>query len=221
VFFIVAFFAPSAANAFNPQITYQGKLTNASGNSVTNGTYYFKVTIYNASSGGTCVYTASSTTSGTCSAATSTPITVTNGIFSINLGDTSADLNSLSSSMFTTSSLYLGITVCTGMNSSCDSEMTPRKRLTAATYAFEADYLGGVTTSTIGGTGSYIPATDSSGNLKITNSVYIATSTAGQFGVGTTTIPSGYKAFLDSTTAADKLLVIQLALFPFVYSLLT
>jgi len=209
VFFIVAFFAPSAANAFNPQITYQGKLTNASGNSVTNGTYYFKVTIYNASSGGTCVYTASSTTSGTCSAATSTPITVTNGIFSINLGDTSADLNSLSSSMFTTSSLYLGITVCTGMNSSCDSEMTPRKRLTAATYAFEADYLGGVTTSTIGGTGSYIPATDSSGNLKITNSVYIATSTAGQFGVGTTTIPSGYKAFLDSTTAADKLLVIR------------
>ncbi|MBI5229822.1 MAG: hypothetical protein HY981_00780 [Candidatus Magasanikbacteria bacterium] len=209
VFFIALLFTPATARAFNPQITYQGKLTNSSGNEVSNGTYYLKATIYNALSSGTCIYTASSTTSGTCSAATSTPITVTNGIFSINLGDTSSNLNSLSSTMFTTSSLYLGITVCTGMNSGCDSEMTPRKRLTAAVYAFEADYLGGVTTSTIGGTGSYIPATDSSGNLKITNSVYIATTTAGQFGVGTTTIPSGYKAFLDSTTAADKLLVIR------------
>src|SRR3989338_466394 len=111
------FFAGRVVYAFNPQITYQGKLTNASGNAVSNGTYYFKATIYNASSSGTCIYTASSTTSGTCSAATSTPITVTNGIFSINLGDTDSNLNSLSSSMFTTSSLYLGITVCTGMNS--------------------------------------------------------------------------------------------------------
>lgn len=207
VIFVFLFFllGLSPADAGNQQLTFQGKLTNSSGNTVSDGTYYLKLTIYDAATGGSCQYTASST----CSSVTSTPVTVTNGIFSINLGDTSASLAAISPTLFNNSALYLGITVCSGAGTGCDSEMTPRKRLTAAPYAFNADYLSGLATSTIGGTGSYVPVTDSSGNLKITNSLFAATTTAGQFGVGTTTIPSGVKTFIDSTTASDKLLVIR------------
>lgn len=199
------FFSVESARAVNQQITFQGKLTDTNSYNVANGTYYLKLTIYDAASGGSCVYSASST----CAAVTSTAITVTNGIFSINLGDTSANLAAMPATLFNNPALYLGITICSGPGTGCDSEMTPRKRITAAPYAFNADYLGGVTTSTAGGDGSYIPATDSSGNLRISNSVYVATSTSGQFGVGTSTVPSGVKAFVESTTASDKLLVVR------------
>ncbi len=198
-------FAAKPAQAINQQITFQGKLTNTSGYNVANGTYYVKLTIYDALTGGSCQYSATSS----CASVTSTPVTVTNGIFSVNLGDTSASLAALPATLFNAPSLFLGITVCSGPSTGCDSEMTPRKRLTSVPYAFNADYLGGITTSTSGGNGSYIPATDSSGNLKISNSVFIATSTTGQFGVGTSTVPSGYKSYIESTTAADHLLVIR------------
>src|SRR3989338_3603202 len=88
VFVFLFFLLATPAEAGNQQITFQGKLTNASGNTVSNGTYYVKLTIYDAATGGSCQYTASST----CASVTSTPVTVTNGIFSINLGDTSASL---------------------------------------------------------------------------------------------------------------------------------
>ncbi|MBI4426968.1 MAG: hypothetical protein HY569_00570 [Candidatus Magasanikbacteria bacterium] len=206
IFFVFLFFLMARpVEAGNQQITFQGKLTNASGNTVSNGTYYVKLTIYDAATGGSCQYTASST----CASVTSTPVTVTNGIFSINLGDTSASLAAMSSTLFNNSALYLGITVCSGAGAGCDSEMTPRKRITASPYAFNADYLSGLATSTIGGQGSYVPVTDSSGNFKISNSVFVASTTAGQFGVGTTTIPTGIKSYIESATASNKLLVIR------------
>ncbi|MEK7189807.1 MAG: hypothetical protein AAB666_02395, partial [Patescibacteria group bacterium] len=111
IFVFLFFFLNSApVEAGNQQITFQGKLTNSSGNVVSNGTYYVKLTIWDAASGGSCQYTASST----CSSVTSTPVTVTNGIFSINLGDTSASLAAISPTLFNSSALYLGITVCSG-----------------------------------------------------------------------------------------------------------
>ena len=202
LFFLIS---SSPTEAGNQQLTFQGKLTNSSGNSVSNGTYYVKLTIYDADSGGSCQYTASST----CASVTSTPVTVTNGIFSINLGDTSASLAAISPTLFNSSALYLGITVCSGAGVGCDSEMTPRKRITAARYAFNADYLSGLATSTIGGQGSYVPVTDSSGNFTVSNDVFVATTTAGQFGVGTSSVPSGVKSYVEGTTASDKLLVIR------------
>ncbi|OGH72491.1 MAG: hypothetical protein A3I93_02435, partial [Candidatus Magasanikbacteria bacterium RIFCSPLOWO2_02_FULL_43_22] len=205
VFIFLFFLLAPPVEAGNQQITFQGKLTNSSGNTVSNGTYYVKLTIYDAATGGSCQYTASST----CASVTSTPVTVTNGIFSINLGDTSASLAAISPTLFNSSALYLGITVCSGAGTGCDSEMTPRKRITAAPYAFNADYLSGLATSTIGGQGSYVPVTDSSGNLKISNNLFVASTTAGQFGVGTTTVPSGMKSYVESATASDKLLVIR------------
>ena len=205
VFIFFVFWVVKPALAINQQITFQGKLTDSSGNVKSNGTYYLKLTLYEASTGGTCQYTAADS----CSSVTTTPVTVSNGVFAVTLGDTSASLAALPATLFNSGSLYLGITVCSGQNTGCDSEMTPRKRITAAAYAFNADRLSGLATSTSGGNGSYIPATDSSGNLKISNSVYISTSTSGQFGIGTSTVPSNIKTFLESTAASDKLLVIR------------
>lgn len=191
--------------AINNQITFQGKLTDPSGTAIADGTKYLKISIYDAASAGSILYTVS----GTIGVPTTAPITTAGGVFSINLGDTDSGLNAISSNIFTSDNLYLGITVCTAAGSGCDAEMTPRKRLTSSPYAFNADYLGGVTTSTQGGNASYIPATDSSGNLKLSNSLFAATSTVGQIGFGTSTVPVGVKAYIESTTAADKLLVLR------------
>ncbi|OGH85119.1 MAG: hypothetical protein A2294_03990, partial [Candidatus Magasanikbacteria bacterium RIFOXYB2_FULL_38_10] len=205
--FFVFFFVLTAQNlaqAINQQITFQGKLTDASGNNLA-GTYYLKFSIYDASTGGSCQYTGA----GSCGSVTTTPVTLTSGIFSVNLGDTDNSLNALPATLFNADALYLGLTVCSGPNTGCDSEMTPRKRITASPYSFNSDRLSGLATSTSGGDASYIPATDSSGNLRISNSFYAATSTSGQLGFGTTTVPSGVKVFLDSTTASNKLLVLR------------
>ncbi|MBF8280583.1 MAG: collagen-like protein [Candidatus Magasanikbacteria bacterium] len=132
-------------SAFDSLITYQGKLLNSSGNTVSDGTYYFKYTIYDASSGGTCKYTAA----GSCTTPTSTAVTVSGGIFSTNFG--AGSLNGFDSQIFGSGSLYLGVTVCTGPGSGCDSEMSPRKQIGAAPYAYNADRLS-ITTSTAGAT---------------------------------------------------------------------
>ncbi|HPV70789.1 MAG TPA: hypothetical protein PKY08_02745, partial [Candidatus Magasanikbacteria bacterium] len=205
LFLLLGLFTAKSVSAIANQISFQGKLTDSSGSLVTDGTYYLKFSIYDSSSGGTCQYTAA----GSCGSATTTPVTLTSGIFSVNLGDTDNGINALASNLFNADALYLGITVCSGPNTGCDAEMTPRKRITAAPYAFNADRLSGLTTSTQGGDSSYVPVTDSSGDLRLSNSLFLATSTAGQLGIGTSTVPTGYKAYLESTTAADKLLVIR------------
>ena len=203
--FFLSLFLTHSASAINQQISFQGKLTDAVGSLVTNGTYYLKFSLYDSAAGGTCQYTAA----GNCGAVTTTPVTATGGIFSVNLGDTDNSINALPATLFNSDALYLGLTVCSGPNIGCDAEMTPRKRVTASPYAFNADRLSGLATSTQGGDSSYIPATDSSGNLSLSHSLLVATSTTGKFAVGTSTVPAGYKTYLESTTASDKLLVLR------------
>src|SRR3989344_3349276 len=69
-----------AATGINTQLNYQGKLNNTDGTSVADGTYSLKFVIYDASSGGTCLWTAS----GACDTADYQAISVTtvNGVFS-------------------------------------------------------------------------------------------------------------------------------------------
>ncbi|MEO5927691.1 MAG: hypothetical protein ABIO72_03135 [Patescibacteria group bacterium] len=122
----------SAATGINRQINYQGRLLTSGGSSVSNGSYLLKLSIYDVANGGTALWTASGSTS--------TPgavsVTVTNGLFSIQLGDTGAGQNPFTFD-FHQDSLYLGVTVAS------DTEMTPRKRLTSVPYAFEAEALQG------------------------------------------------------------------------------
>ena len=86
-----------AQAAFNKQINYQGKLTNASNVAVADGNYHMTFKLYTTATGGSPVWAEDRST------AAGDRITVTNGLFSAMLGSstplTSVDFNQ---------TLYLG-----------------------------------------------------------------------------------------------------------------
>lgn len=133
--------------AINPQINFQGKLTNPDSTNVSNGTYSIVFSIYTVASGGTAVWTE-----------TQSSVTVTDGIFRVALGS----ITSLPGSVdFNSSSLYLGITV------GADPEMSPRVRFTSAPYAFNSERLGGVSSTGFVQLGLVAAQTDSSANSAV------------------------------------------------------
>src|SRR3989338_638738 len=175
----------TAVNAAPPKIiSYQAKVTDSSGVTVSDGTYSIKFALYSAASSGDCFYVAS----GTCASPTAMSVTITSGIFSVLIGDTTAGFNTLTTSSLASSSVYLGVTV------GSDNEMTPRKRVVATPYAINSLTLNGLYAQTDGGTSSYIVAASSTGQLVITGSgtstfsmgATFAT-TGGTFGIGTST----------------------------------
>ncbi len=110
--------------AINPQINFQGKLTNPDGTNVTDGNYSIVFSLYSAASGGTAIWTETQST-----------VAVSAGIFQVSLGSVTALPGSVD---FNSASIYLGIKVGT------DAEMTPRIQFTASPYAFNSDKLGGI-----------------------------------------------------------------------------
>lgn len=122
----------TAAPGINRQVNYQGKLLTASGVPVADGTYSVKFSIYDAVSSGNRLWTAAGTTS----TPSAVSVSVSGGLFSVLLGDTDAGQNAFDFDWFQ-QGLYLGVTVAS------DSEMTPRKRLSAVPYAFVAETLQG------------------------------------------------------------------------------
>lgn len=135
---IFASLKPITANASNPTtVSFQGKVVNSNGTNVTNGTYSFLFKLYTSSSGGTAVWTETDT------------LTVTGGVFQVNLGAncpffTANACNSSTPINFgSSSSLYLGIT----FNSDPAGEMSPRVQFQSVPYAFNADNLGGLSSA--------------------------------------------------------------------------
>lgn len=158
---------PVAFTAINKQINYQGKLQNAGGITLPDGDYSMKFSVYAAASGGTPLWTECGTT-GTPTART---VAVSSGVFSVLLGDTASGAcpgatNSNAIDLdFNSDSYYLGVTI------EADSEMTPRKRIGASGYAFNADLLDGLNTSAAGGASAFVPVTDGSGHLTLTQNL--------------------------------------------------
>jgi hypothetical protein len=128
---IFVYSSAHAATGINEQISFQGKVVNADGTNVTNGSYTFVFSLYTVSSGGSNVWTESKS------------VTVTDGIFQTNLGDTTTLPGSVD---FNTDNIYLGI------NFNADGEMSPRVRFTAAPYALNAAKVGGLTVTDTTGT---------------------------------------------------------------------
>ena len=113
----------SAAVGINHQINFQGKLVNLNGTNVTDGSYSVVFSIYNVASAGANLWTETQ------------PVTVTNGIFQVNLGS----VTTLPASVdFNTDNIYLGIKV------GADAEMTPRVQFTSVPQAFNSEKLGGL-----------------------------------------------------------------------------
>ncbi|HEY4490273.1 MAG TPA: hypothetical protein VJC12_03435, partial [Candidatus Paceibacterota bacterium] len=132
-----------ALAAFNQQINYQGKLTNSSNVAVADGTYHMMFRLYSTLTGAT----TSNIWEEDRSTVAGNRATVTNGLFSVMLGSSTAlttvDFNQ---------TLYLGVEVGgSGGSPSWDGEMSPRKILGAVPAAFVAKNLDGgtATTSTI------------------------------------------------------------------------
>ncbi len=129
--------APLVAQAaFNAQINYQGKLTNASNVAVPDGTYHMKFWLLTSATAATttAIWTEDRST------VAGNRITVTDGLFSVMLGSstplTNIDFNQ---------TLYLGVEVGgSGGSPLWDGEMSPRKVLGAVPAAFEAGRLDGI-----------------------------------------------------------------------------
>ena len=112
---LILFLAPSEARAQVPQtLSYQGVLTNANGNVVADGDYTLTVTLYDAATDGTALWTETQTT------------TVAGGIFSVILGSSTA------LELPFDQPYWLGVAL------GQDPELTPRLALTAAPYSLSA-----------------------------------------------------------------------------------
>lgn len=141
----------SAAAGINQQMAFQGKVVLANGTNVANGTYNVEFKIYNggtSTGGGTQQWSEDYLIGGTGG------VTVSNGVFSVNLGAANpfgSNVNWNSDTLWL--SLQVGntggCTVTTTFQANCggDGEMTPYIRLTAVPYAFNALQLGGVAAS--------------------------------------------------------------------------
>ncbi|MFA4906276.1 MAG: tail fiber domain-containing protein [Candidatus Margulisiibacteriota bacterium] len=131
-------FTPSAVEgAFPQQINYQGKLTNAGNLPVSNATYSLVFTIYDASSGGTNLWTETQS------------VTTESGFFNVVLGSSTP----IGTDVFNGNDRWLGIKV------GSDSEMTPRQKLTSTGHtfhAYNADKLDGHDWSEVPTGGNYV-----------------------------------------------------------------
>lgn len=161
-----------AAAGINRQINYQGRLFDSTGVPVADGSYSIKFSIYNVESGGLLLWTAS----GTSFTPIGIPVTVTDGLFSLNLGDASAGQHAFGANLdWYQNELYLGVTVAS------DAEMTPRKRLTAVPYAFSAENIQGQYASSsvsIGG-GTLFALRQNDSGIAIGNRTVLSLHTAG------------------------------------------
>ncbi len=116
-------------------VGYQGRVLNANGTPVTDASLTFIFQIYDASSGGTCVW---SNSSSTCASATGISVTLTDGLFSERLGDTGDGYSAITDATFgDDDELYLDITIA-------GESLTPRTRLSSVPYATNASMLDGI-----------------------------------------------------------------------------
>ena len=120
-------FSSTAQAQVTQQMTYQAAVSDANGAPLADGTYSMKFSLYTAASGGVPIWTAA----GSFATPSAISVSVTSSRFSVNLGGTGQ--NSLADVDWNQDTLYLGITI------GADSEMTPRRRLTASAQALFSD----------------------------------------------------------------------------------
>lgn len=141
-----------AAAGVYERVNFQGKLVNTDGTNVTDDDYTITFTLYDAASAGSNLWTEDQT------------VTVTDGIFHVNLGD----VTPFGSTIFDNDNLFLGIKINAG------SELAPRIRFTAAPYAMNAKKVNGLN------------VTNTTGTLTIPNGTTIAFSGANNLTFTTT-----------------------------------
>lgn len=179
-------FSNTAQASFNPQINYQGKLTNTSNTAVPDDSYNMKFRLCDDSSCTTQIWIETRTGSDM--------VPVNNGLFSVMLGDIS-DISTVNFNQ----TLYLEVSIG-GTSTPSWEIMLPRKKFGAVPAAFEALKLGGLTSSeyavlanneTVSGTWAF------NNNLSVQGTATLATTTISRYlAINTST--------LDSTLVIDN-----------------
>lgn len=136
-------------------INFQGRLADSSGNILPNGSYNIRFRIFDAASGGTNLWTGDRSFG-----ASDHRITVTNGLFSIQFGDTAAGDPALSPTIFNSATqLYLEVELPSTATNNCgtsncaawtEGPFTPRQPIAASPYAFNTDTLDGLDSADFG-----------------------------------------------------------------------
>ena len=120
VFVALLFCAHNAAYTQQPVISYQGILTDASGNTVADGSYSLQLSLYNVQSGGSALWTETQ------------HVDVADGLYNCMLGTVKP------LTLPFTSTYWLGIRINGG------TELTPRTQLAMAPYAMHALTASGI-----------------------------------------------------------------------------
>lgn len=153
-FFVFSSPSAMAATTLPTKMNFQGRLASSSGSIMPNGTYNMRFRIYNASTGGTVQWSEDRLVSA------SQGVTVTNGIFSVQLGS----VTSLPASVFTSNSLYFEVelptpgTATSSSPSWTEGAMTPRNQLATSAYAYNSETLDGLDSDAfaqVGATNTY------------------------------------------------------------------
>lgn len=134
--FITTFAATS--NRYKQPLTFQGRITGSDNIPVADGSYNIKFAIYSDAGGVACVWA-----TGSCGTRAAVPVSVSRGLFTAPLGDTSFHANMPTLSLnFENGRYFVGVTV------GSDSEMTPRTQIGGTSYAYNTDLFEGYATST-------------------------------------------------------------------------
>lgn len=191
-----------AANTVPSTMNFQGRLTDASGNIVANGVYNVKFTVYNASS--SVIWTETRETTNR--------VSVTSGLFNVQLGS----VTPLTPSLFTSTGLTLGVTMANPATANCSSagcqtweaEMTPRSPISTSAYAFNADTVDGIDGASLAQlgantfTGSQTISANSTSALAV-GTLLVADSTNSVVKVGTASTATGGATVRLLSTAAE------------------
>jgi hypothetical protein len=124
-------------------INYQGRLANAGGTVVPDGSYSIVFTIYDAASGGTSKWTETQS------------VTTSGGLFAVLLGS----ITPVTDTVFNGAERYLGVKV------GADPELTPRKRLLSVPYADRVSTVNGSTGGAISGNIDLETSSAAAGNI--------------------------------------------------------
>ena len=137
---------PTAYAAPADTINFQARLQTASGAIVPDGNYNIQFKLYSASTGGSALWTETYQNSA------SQGVQVVNGYVSVYLGSLTAFPSTIAWDQSTYVTMNIGGT-STGASPTYDGEMTPRLKLTAVPYAFQAKYATQLQ-ATVGSTGT-------------------------------------------------------------------
>ena len=167
----------AAAQTIPYKINFQGRLTDTSGNILTDGSYNIKFRLYDAVSSGTLLWTENRVVTGT-----DNRVATTNGLFNLQFGD----LTSLPPSIINGSyPLYLEVELPTPASANCatnscavftEGPMTPRQPLASAPYAYNSQTLGGRDSD---GYVQLTPASTQTGSVNISGAIQTASTVQG------------------------------------------